>query len=150
MLKDFSQSIPLFITQTKTKEEYLETLNRIDFFISADVGMHEYMIKNFEALACGCILVAYRQGKEEEALGFVDMNNVVLYSTPEEALQKIHYLQQNQAEAEALRKRGMDHVNHCFTVAKRDERLFSALKEEIKTQRDLRPFSRRATDFLHA
>ena len=150
MLKAFSQSIPLFITQTKTKEEYLGTLNRINFFISADVGMHEYMIKNFEALSCGCILVAYRQGREEEALGFKDMDNVVLYSTPEEALEKITYLQQNTTEAENLRRRGMDHVNANFTVAKRDERLFHALEGEIKSHKDLRPFVRRATDFLYA
>ncbi len=150
MLKSFSQSIPLFITQTKTKEEYLGTLNRINFFISADVGMHEYMIKNFEALSCGCILVAYRQGREEEALGFKDMDNVVLYSTPEEALQKITYLQQNTTEAEKLRRRGMDHVNANFTVAKRDERLFHALEGEIKSHNDLRPFSRKVTDFLYA
>jgi len=150
MLKAFSHHIPLFLKQTRTKEEYLETLNRINFFISADVGMHEYMIKNFEALACGCILIAYRQGKEEEALGFADMDNVVLYSTPEEALRKIDYLRQNPAEAETLRRRGVDHANKCFTVAKRDERLFHALEEEIKTHRDLRPFFRRATDFLYA
>ncbi len=149
MLKAFSQAIPLFITQTQSKEEYLETLNRINFFISADVGMHEYMIKNFEALSCGCILVAYRQGREEEALGFTDMDNVVLYSTPEEALQKITYLQQNTTEAEKLRRRGMDHVNANFTVAKRDERLFHALEGEIKSHKDLRPFVRRATDFLY-
>jgi len=150
MLQAFSQQIPLFIKKTRTREEYMETLNRINFFISADVGLHEYMIKNFEALACGCILVAYRQGKEEEALGLVDMKNVVLYATPEEALQKMNYLRRNLAEAEALRKRGMDHANRCFTVAKRDERLFHALKEEIKTHKDLRPFFRRATDFLFA
>ena len=150
MLKSFSQSIPLFITQTKTKDEYLEILNRIDFFISADVGLYEYMIKNFEALSCGCILVAYRQGREEEALGFKDMDNIVLYSTPEEALQKITYLQQNTTEAEKLRRRGIDHVNANFTVAKRDERLFHALEGEIKSHNDLRPFSRKVTDFLYA
>ncbi len=149
MLKTFLKYIPLLIKQTQSKEEYLETLNRINFFISADVGMHEYMIKNFEALSCGCILVAYRQGREEEALGFKDMDNVVLYSTPEEALQKITYLQQNTTEAEKLRRRGMDHVNANFTVAKRDERLFHALEGEIKSHKDLRPFVRRATDFLY-
>ncbi len=33
-------------------EEYCATLNRIRFFVSADVGMGEYMIKSFEAMAC--------------------------------------------------------------------------------------------------
>lgn len=148
MLKAFSNQIPLLIAQTKTKDEYLEMLNRIDFFISADVGLHEYMIKNFEALSCGCILVAYRQGKEEDALGFVDMNNIVLYSSPEEALKKIRYLQQNPEKAEALRNRGINHANAHFTVKKRDERLFHALKDDIRAHKDLRSFSRRSTDFL--
>lgn len=150
MLKNFSRNIPLFVGQTRTKEEYLETLNRIHFFISADVGMHEYMIKNFEALACGCILVAYRQGKEEEALGFVDMKNIVLYSTPQEALDKINHLRKNPQEAEALRKRGMEYAMSHFSVQKRDERLFHALEGDIQAHQDLRPLMRKATDFLYA
>lgn len=36
----------LLVTKTKSGEEYLRTLNRIRFFVSADVGMGEYMIKN--------------------------------------------------------------------------------------------------------
>ncbi len=70
----------LLVTKTKSGEEYLRTLNRIRFFVSADVGMGEYMIKNFEAMACGCVLLAYDQGeRENEALGFRDMENIVLY-----------------------------------------------------------------------
>jgi hypothetical protein len=61
-------------------EEYCATLNRIRFFVSADVGMGEYMIKNFEAMACGCVLLAFDQGAaENQALGFKGMVNVVFY-----------------------------------------------------------------------
>jgi hypothetical protein len=39
--------------------------------------MGEYMIKNFEAMACGCVLFAFNQGESEnQALGFIDMENI--------------------------------------------------------------------------
>lgn len=61
----------LLVTKTKSGEEYLRTLNRIRFFVSADVGMGEYMIKNFEAMACGCVLLALRPGRAgKRGLGF--------------------------------------------------------------------------------
>ena len=65
-------------------------LNRIRFFVSADIGMGEYMIKNFEAMACGCVLLAYDQGElENEALGFIDMHNIVLYRRLDELRDKL-------------------------------------------------------------
>lgn len=66
--------------RTSPGDEYREMLNRIRVFVSADIGLGEYMAKNFEAMACGCLLVAHRQGGgEEEALGLVDGENVLLY-----------------------------------------------------------------------
>ena len=59
LLDELGQVEPLLVTRTKSGAEYLETLNRIRFFVSADVGMGEFMIKNFEAMACGCVLLAY-------------------------------------------------------------------------------------------
>ena len=68
------------------------------FFVSADVGMGEYMIKNFEAMACGCVLLAYDQGEEENrALGFVDMENLVLYRTVVELRDKLAQLRADPA-----------------------------------------------------
>lgn len=82
MLEAIGREEPLEIVRTQSGEDYLARLNRIRFFVSADVGMGEYMIKNFEAMACGCVLFAYDQGEaENRALGFVDMENVVLYRT---------------------------------------------------------------------
>jgi len=61
-------------------EPYLKALNDIRFFVSPDKGVGEYMIKNFEAMACGCVLLAYNQGAEENLkMGFKDMDNVVLF-----------------------------------------------------------------------
>lgn len=68
------------VLRTEPGDDYREMLNRIRIFVSADVGLGEYMAKNFEAMACGCTLVACRQGRgEEEALGLADGENVFLY-----------------------------------------------------------------------
>ncbi len=74
-------------------EAYCETLNRIQIFVSADIGFNEYMIKNFEAMACGCVLLTWNQGeKENAALGFRDMENVMLYQSKEEFQEKLRLL----------------------------------------------------------
>ena len=90
LLEDLARVEPLLITKTRSGDEYLQTLNRIRFFVGADVGMGEYMIKNFEAMACGCVLFTYDQGEEENrALGFEDGVNVVLYRSLEELREKL-------------------------------------------------------------
>lgn len=45
LLDELGQVENLLVTKTRSGEEYCETLNRIRFFVSADVGMGEYMIK---------------------------------------------------------------------------------------------------------
>jgi glycosyltransferase involved in cell wall biosynthesis len=93
LLDELGQHEKLLVTKTKSGEEYCETLNRIRFFVSADVGMGEYMIKNFEAMACGCVLLAYDHGElENAALGFVDMENLVLYRTVAQLREKLALL----------------------------------------------------------
>ena len=63
LLDELGQVENLVVTRTKSGEDYCNTLNRIRFFVSADVGMGEYMIKNFEAMACGCVLLAYDRAR---------------------------------------------------------------------------------------
>jgi len=55
--------------------------------------MCEYMVKNFEAMACGCALLAWSQGSEEDsAMGFEDGKNVMLYRSADEAVAKLRQL----------------------------------------------------------
>lgn len=78
------------ILRAEPGDDYREMLNRIKVFVSADIGLGEYMAKNFEAIACGCALIAYRQGEgEEEALGFLDGENVLLYGSESEFRRKL-------------------------------------------------------------
>jgi len=124
ILRDAQSELECEIMRTSTPEEYRRTLNRIRFFFSADIGLNEYMAKNFEAMACGCILVAYRQGNNEEAsLGLKDMENCILYNNLEEAKQKITEIRSNPERENKLRdesinfSRKFSHWNMGLTIS---------------------------------
>lgn len=102
--------------RTETPDEYRATLNRILFFFSADRGLGEYMAKNFEAMACGCILVAWRQGGgEEDFLGLEDNENCLLYSSIDEAAEKISALDDQPDRLEKIRENGASLVRQRFS-----------------------------------
>lgn len=93
-LEAIRAGFPLQVMQTESGQPYIEALNEIRVFVSADSGMGEYMLKNFEAMACGCVLLAEDQGEaENQELGFIDMENVALYHSPDEAIEKLKQLQ---------------------------------------------------------
>ena len=100
----------LQVLQTDPTDEYRETLNRIRLFFSADVDFGEYMAKNFEAMLCGCVLIAARQNTEEDALGFRDMENIILYDSIKEARRKIDLLRGNPALVERIGNAGRELV----------------------------------------
>jgi len=103
------------ILRTESGDEYLQALNRIRFFISADIRFGEYMLKNFEAMACGCVLFAYDQGEEEnQALGFKDMENLVLYRDVDELLEKLQTVQRDPELADRIRRAGQSLVAERF------------------------------------
>jgi len=107
LLDELGRVENLLVTKTNSGQEYCDTLNRIRFFVSADVGMGEYMIKNFEAMACGCVLLAYDQGEEENAaLGFRDMHNLVLYRSIDELREKLALLRADPQLAQRIADEG--------------------------------------------
>lgn len=127
LLEDLARVEPLLITKTRSGDEYLQTLNRIRFFVGADVGMGEYMIKNFEAMACGCVLFTYDQGEEENrALGFRDGVNVVLYRSLDELREKLARLRQDAVWAARIASEGQKLVTSKFG--------FSGLGSEVVMQ----------------
>jgi len=88
-------------------EPYNALLNDIRLFVSADIGYGEYMIKNFEAMAAGCLLLTWSQSqRENQALGFADMENVVLYRSYEEFAERLDYLKQNPGRAAGIAAAG--------------------------------------------
>lgn len=118
LLDELAQVENLLVTRTKSGEEYCDTLNRIRFFVSADVGMGEYMIKNFEAMACGCVLLAFDQGEaENRALGLQDMHNVVLYDSIARLQEKLKVLRADSALVERIGSNGRDLAVSQFSFA---------------------------------
>jgi hypothetical protein len=134
----------LQMLRTDPGDEYLQTLNRIKIFVSADLGFLEYMAKNFEAMACGCMLFANRQGGvEEDRLGFRHMENVVLYNDPDDACSLLAMLKEHPALVKEIASKGEELVRECHTLGARVLPFVEAIKAEIKPVKILhRPPSR--------
>lgn len=143
MLDEIARREPLIAVRTESGDDYLRTLNRIRYFVSADVGMNEYMIKNFEAMACGCVLCAYDQGAaENSALGFRDMENLVLYRDPEELQTKLLRLRAEPDLASTIAANGQRLVEREYSFARIGERITNALKPPLRENGVVGPWQR--------
>lgn len=133
LLDELAKVEPLLVTRTKSGEEYCATLNRIRFFVSADVGMGEYMIKNFEAMACGCVLLAFDQGSEENrALGFEDMRNIVLYRDIDELRRKLRQLREDSSLCDEISRNGQTLVEQRYTFHALGKAIVDALQAPLR------------------
>lgn len=133
LLDELGRVEPLVVTRTKSGEEYCQTLNRIRFFVSADVGMGEYMIKNFEAMACGCVLMAYDQGDaESRALGLRDMENVVHYSDIPQLQEKLAILRADPELAARIAVNGRNLAMSQFSFATIGQRIVKELEPALR------------------
>ncbi len=133
LLEQLASRENLLIRRTQSGEEYAETLNRIRYFVSADVGMGEYMIKNFEAMACGCVVLAWNQGEVENAgLGLRDMENIVLYESLEELQQKLRQLRASPQLADSIAAAGQALVEQHYSWEKLGARVVEVLKPPLR------------------
>ncbi|MGO4000775.1 MULTISPECIES: glycosyltransferase [Pseudomonas] len=138
LLDELASVEPLVVTRTKSGDEYRDTLNRIRFFVSADVGMGEFMIKNFEAMACGCVLFAFDQGEaESRALGLQDMHNIVFYRDIAQLQEKLAQLRANPELAASIARNGRDLAVNHFSFARVGERIVEELKPPLRPRADL-------------
>jgi len=134
LLEKAQRDFGLAALRTLPGEEYRQTLNRIRTFVSADIGLGEYMAKNFEAMACGCLLLAYRQGNgEEEALGLADGENVLLYRDDEELAARIETLRGDDTLVARLASQGEKLARESFDYDRLADRLYRHLHEEMAT-----------------
>ncbi len=120
---------PLQLLRTEPGAEYRHMLNRIRYFVSADVGLGEYMAKNFEAMACGCVLLAWRQGSEEEAIGLQHDEHLLLYSSLDELREHLARLRREPQLAERLARAGQAFVASQLSHEQLAERLAAVLQE---------------------
>jgi hypothetical protein len=147
-LLDLAKVEPLQIMRTKPGRDYVEKLNQIRFFISADVNFGEYMIKNFEAMAAGCVLCAFDQGGEESrALGLEDMTNVVLYKSINELRQKLTSLRAEPQLADQIAANGQQFAEQYCTFEIWGQRVVSAMQASL---RDKAAFPAKQTGWLES
>lgn len=119
----------LQLLRTEPGAEYRHMLNRIRYFVSADVGLGEYMAKNFEAMACGCVLLAWRQGSEEEAIGLKHDEHLLLYSSLDELREHLARLRREPQLAERLARAGQAFVASQLSHEQLAVRLAAVLQE---------------------
>lgn len=135
LLEELSRHENLVVTRTQSGDDYLHMLNRIRFFVSADMGMGEYMIKNFEAMACGCVLLAYDHGEEETAaIGFVDMHNVVLYRDVDALREKLAVLRGDRALAQRIADNGRHLAESRYTFERIGRMIVEAMRPPLRPQ----------------
>ncbi|WP_339545991.1 glycosyltransferase family protein [Pseudomonas sp. RA_35y_Pfl2_P32] len=138
LLDELASVEPLVVTRTKSGDEYRDTLNRIRFFVSADVGMGEFMIKNFEAMACGCVLLAFDQGEaESRALGLQDMHNIVFYRDIAQLQEKLALLRADPGLAASIARNGRDLAVSQFSFARVGQRIVEELEPALRPRAPL-------------
>ena len=96
----------------------------------------EYLDDSLDDLArvkaAGCVLVAWRQlDIEQDELGFVDGENVVLYSSDDELKRKLKWLDDNPEAAKRIARAGQEKVTGCHTWAHRAEAISGLVAPDI-------------------
>lgn len=129
LLEQLAVSEPLQVLRTDPGEPYRQMLNRIRLFISADIGLGEYMAKNFEAMCCGCVLLAWRQDTEEAALGLRDGEHLLLYSSLAELRGHIARLRSDPALAQRIADAGRAFVETHHSYKHLAEQIAGVLAE---------------------
>lgn len=130
-LQTLQKKINIKIIKTQSGDQYQQMLNRVHFFISADIEMGEYMIKNYEAMAAGCVVFAWRQGKEDECQNFKHMENIVLYSTQEELLYYLSVLKSTPDLAKKIAKNGQQFVKQ-YTWQQSAKKIAKAIHQPLR------------------
>jgi len=135
LLVQAKETLGLSITRTNSGQDYLDALNKIRFFLSADIGFGENMIKNFEAMACGCVLIAYDQGKTENlALGFEDMKNVVFYDNLKTLKKKLEILKNDSRLTNNIAKAGQSLAESNFGFDDIGNKVIAAITPPLREQ----------------
>lgn len=133
MLQMAHQKSGVALMRTEPGAAYNLALNRIAVFVNADIGFNEYMIKNFEAMAAGCALLAWRQPDcEQQALGFEDGVNVMLYSSGKEMLSRLADLTADPGLRERIACSGKALVEKRHRWALRGVQLQTAIAKPLR------------------
>ncbi len=132
-LEQAAEKYGVQILRTDPGDDYRNTLNRIRVFVSADIGLGEYMAKNFEAMACGCVLLAWRQGGgEEEALGLEHGRHILLYDDEAGFGKLLQRLKEEPQLFERLAAEGKTLAAQRFDYAMQGRQLLQIMQPAIR------------------
>jgi hypothetical protein len=81
LLEWLAEVEPLQVLRAGSGDAYRKVLNRVQVVVSADVGVGEYLGTTLDAMACGCAVLAWRQGVEEAAMGLEEGKHLLLFSS---------------------------------------------------------------------
>ncbi len=134
LLQAIKDQLGLEVMRTESGDAYLQALNNIKYFVSADTEFGEYMMKNFEAMACGCVLFSWDQGREEnEAFGFEDMKNIVLYRSIEELKSKLNKLRSDEGLSNSIAEAGQRLVEAQYGFTQIGKRVVDAIQPALRS-----------------
>ena len=136
-LEELARREDMLIKTTANFKEFCELLNRIKIFVSADIGFGEYMQKIFEAMACGATVCSWNHGEvENDALGFVDMENIVLFNSMNELQSKLKILRDSPEMAQSIAEHGQQLVEKKHRFAYIGKSIVDALKKPLRVKRE--------------
>jgi len=84
-------------------------------------------------MACGCVLFAFDQGEEEnQALGFVDMQNIVLYRDVAQLREKLAVLRADPALAASISYNGQQLAEQRVTFHAIGQAIVEAMRAPLR------------------
>ncbi|MGY4531826.1 glycosyltransferase involved in cell wall biosynthesis [Pseudomonas sp. TE3786] len=129
LLQALADCEPLQVIRTEPGDAYRQMLNRIQVFVSADIGLDEYMAKSFEAMACGCVVLAWRQAREEAAIGLEEGKHLLLYSSLDELRDHLAHLRHKPELVQRLSESGRVFVQQHLSYEHLAAKLSQVLQE---------------------
>lgn len=141
VLEAIARQEKLEIATTPSGQPYMQYLNRIKFFVTANAVFGEYMLKEYEAMACGCVLLAQMQSPEETAaLGFRDMEHLVLYRDVDELRERLAYLRSHPQSAARIAATGEKFVTENYNWDKIASQFVKQVQAPLREKRVKRFF----------
>ncbi|WP_261132632.1 glycosyltransferase [Bacillus sp. Marseille-Q3570] len=116
-----------------TGNSYAEALNRSKLFLTCDSIYHFPVLKYFEALACGTLLLA-SGSKELEALGFIDGQTFIQVTEANFATKANYYLR-NEQERSRIVSKGMELIHERHTTEIRAKQLLGRIRKILNDGR---------------
>lgn len=100
---------PNLLVEDNIASGSVSRLNRVRIAVCADIGAGEYSGKVFGAMASGCLVMCYNQGRDESLhMGLLDMENIVLFNDFDDFDDKLDHLKKHPDSIIKIAKEGRE------------------------------------------